>query len=80
MADDADDAGGPALRPTLLDWLGAREDTLRHLKSEPPDTQVDEAWVQRLADLLATERSWQDQYTALIALGAQDGRFPPSNR
>jgi hypothetical protein len=36
--------------------------------------------VQRLADLLATERSWQDQYTALIALGASDGRFPPSNR
>jgi hypothetical protein len=31
--------------------------------------RVDETWVQHLADLLTTERSWREQYTALIALG-----------
>ncbi|TDP93744.1 hypothetical protein [Labedaea rhizosphaerae] len=78
QTEEPDEVGGPELRPTLRDWLHAREDTQRHLTTE--NTQVDAAWVQRLADLLATERSWQDQYTALIALGASDGRFPSSNR
>lgn len=73
-----DDAGGPALEPTLAEWLRAREETRRHLESAAPP--VDDLWVQRLADLLGTERSWQDQYTELIALGAEHGRFPPSNR
>ncbi|WP_345029375.1 hypothetical protein [Kutzneria kofuensis] len=41
---------------------------------------VDERWVQHLADLLATERSWQDQYTELIALGRAGGTFPSSQR
>lgn len=70
--------GGPVLAPTLTEWLKAREETRRHLEAVAPP--VGPAWVQRLADLLATERSWQDQYTELIALGSSDGRFPPSNR
>ncbi|WP_086661995.1 hypothetical protein [Lentzea kentuckyensis] len=74
-----EDQGGPALEPTLSEWLKAREETARHLTAGAGQT-VDEEWVQRLADLLATERSWQDQYTALVALGSADGRFPSSNR
>ena len=74
-----EDEGGPALAPTLAEWLKAREETARHLASGAKRT-VDEPWVQKLADLLATERSWQDQYTELVALGSLDGRFPPSNR
>jgi hypothetical protein len=74
----SDEQGGPVLGPTLADWLSAREETKRHLLSATPP--VDGAWVQRLADLLATERSWQDQYTGLVALGRNDGQFPPSNR
>jgi hypothetical protein len=74
----AEKQGGPVLGQTLAEWLGARNETMRHLQSVTP--LVDAAWVQRLADLLATERSWQDQYTELIALGRQDRRFPPSNR
>jgi hypothetical protein len=71
-------AGGPVLGPTLDEWMKSREETERHLATaEPP---VDELWVQRLSDLLATERSWQDQYTELIAIGRRDGRFPSSNR
>ncbi|ANZ40403.1 hypothetical protein BBK82_34690 [Lentzea guizhouensis] len=73
-----DERGGPALQPTLSEWLKARQETERHLVSGAPP--VDAEWVQRLADLLATERSWQDQYTELIALGSTDGRFPSSNR
>jgi hypothetical protein len=69
---------GPVLGPTLAEWVKAREETLRHLGTgEPP---VEEQWVQRLADLLATERSWQDQYTELLALGRTSGKFPPSQR
>jgi hypothetical protein len=75
----SEDAGGPALEPTLSEWLKAREETARHLATRSERT-VGDAWVQRLSDLLATERSWQDQYTDLVALGSQDGRFPPSNR
>jgi hypothetical protein len=71
-------AGGPVLGPTLDEWFKARDETVRHLATAVPP--VDELWVQRLADLLATERSWQDQYTDLIALGRGDGRFPTSNR
>ncbi|TDV41698.1 hypothetical protein [Actinophytocola oryzae] len=74
----ADEGGGPALEPALAEWLSAREETGRHLATATPPVGV--AWVQRLADLLATERSWQDQYTELIALGRNDRRFPPSNR
>lgn len=74
----SEEQGGPVLGPTLAEWLKAREETKRHLRSATPP--VDTAWVQRLADLLATERSWQDQYTDLIALGRRDQRFPPSNR
>ncbi|MCR3749958.1 hypothetical protein [Lentzea californiensis] len=74
-----EDEGGPALAPTLSEWLKAREETARHLAAGAART-VDEAWVQRLADLLATERSWQEQYTELVALGSTDGRFPHSNR
>lgn len=73
-----DESSGPALEPTLADWLRAREETNRHLASATPP--VDVSWVQRLADLLATERSWQEQYTALVALGGEHGRFPSSNR
>ncbi|WP_439657184.1 hypothetical protein ACSHWB_32965 [Lentzea sp. HUAS TT2] len=73
------DQGGPVLAPTLSEWLKAREETARHLAASTSRT-VDEEWVQRLADLLATERSWQDQYTELVALGSSDGRFPTSNR
>lgn len=64
--------------PTLDEWIKARDETVRHLTTASPP--VDELWVQRLADLLATERSWQDQYTDLIAIGRSDGRFPSSNR
>jgi hypothetical protein len=71
--------GGPSLAPTLAEWFKARDETARHLATGSPGT-VDETWVQRLADLLATERSWQDQYTDLVALGSPDGRFPSSNR
>jgi hypothetical protein len=74
----SEERGGPVLEPTLAEWFKAREETKRHLGSAMPP--VDAAWVQRLADLLATERSWQDQYTELIALGRNDGRFPSSNR
>lgn len=63
----------------MAEWRKAREETERHLATgaEPP---VDAEWVQRLADLLTTERSWQDQYTELLALGTGDGQFPSSNR
>ncbi|MFC0547852.1 hypothetical protein [Kutzneria chonburiensis] len=71
-------AGGPVLGPTLDEWIKARDETKRHLATAAPP--VDEPWVQRLSDLLTTERSWQDQYTQLIALGRSDGRFPSSNR
>ena len=71
-------AGGPALDPTLSEWLKARAETLRHL--DGATAPVDEGWTQRLADLLATEQSWQVQYTELIALGTRGGRFPSSNR
>ncbi len=69
---------GPVLGPTLAGWLSARDETRAHLSTARPP--VDEAWVQRLADLLATERSWQDQYTDLLALGSSRGKFPPSQR
>jgi hypothetical protein len=75
MAEESDE---PVLAPTLSEWLKARDDTQQHLATLVPPVQT--AWVQRLADLLATERSWQDQYTDLIALHSQDGRFPSSNR
>lgn len=74
----SEEQAGPVLGSTLAEWLKAREETRRHLGSAT--LPVDAAWVQRLADLLATERSWQDQYTELVALGSNDGRFPPSNR
>ncbi len=74
----AEESGGPALGPTLDEWLNAREETRRHLSTATPP--VAEEWVQRLADLLTTERSWQDQYTELVALGSRGGRFPSSNR
>lgn len=74
----SEEQSGPVLGPTLTGWLAARDETRRHLQSATPP--VDAEWVQRLADLLATERSWQDQYTELIALGSHDRRFPPSNR
>ncbi|KOV83308.1 hypothetical protein [Nocardia sp. NRRL S-836] len=71
--------GGPTLETTLSEWLKARDETARHLATGTART-VDDTWVQRLADLLATERSWQDQYTDLVALGSPGGRFPSSNR
>jgi hypothetical protein len=71
-------AGGPVIGPTLAEWVKAGEETLRHLGTATPP--VDEVWVQHLADLLATERSWQDQYTELIALGRAGGTFPASRR
>jgi hypothetical protein len=70
--------GGPALDPTLSEWLKARADTERHLATATPP--IDAEWAQRLADLLTTERSWQDQYTDLVALGSSGGKFPSSNR
>ncbi|MFD9701729.1 hypothetical protein [Lentzea sp. NPDC059081] len=73
-----DAQGGPALQPTLSEWFKARDETGRHLAAA--GGPVDEDWVQRLADLLATERSWQDQYTDLLALGRAGGQFPSSNR
>jgi hypothetical protein len=63
---------------TLAEWLNSRAETHRHLDTAAPP--VDEDWVQRLADLLATERSWQDQYTELLALGRSGGKFPRSQR
>jgi hypothetical protein len=72
------ESDGPVLEPTLAEWLKAREETKRHLSGVK--APVDAAWVQRLSDLLATERSWQDQYTELVALGSDGGRFPSSNR
>ncbi|WP_158850862.1 hypothetical protein [Saccharothrix deserti] len=74
----SENADGPVLAPTLAGWLKAREETAQHLAGASPP--IDAAWVQRLADLLATERSWQDQYTDLIALGSAGKRFPSSNR
>jgi hypothetical protein len=71
-------AGGPTLEPTLSEWLKAREETRWHL--DRLVAPVDAVWAQRLADLLATEQSWQAQYTELLALGAPGGRFPSSNR
>ncbi|HEX7307185.1 hypothetical protein [Lentzea sp.] len=71
--------GGPSLGPTLSEWINARGDTERHLAAAAA-SPVDAKWVQRLADLLATERSWQDQYTDLLALGSAGGHFPSSNR
>ncbi|WP_191299380.1 hypothetical protein [Lentzea cavernae] len=73
-----DAQGGPTLGPTLSEWISAREETERHLAAA--GSPVDVTWVQRLADLLATERSWQDQYTDLLALGSAGGHFPSSNR
>ncbi|ALG09772.1 hypothetical protein [Kibdelosporangium phytohabitans] len=73
----SEESAGPVLAPTLAEWLKAREETRQHLSGPPP---FDAAWVQRLADLLTTERSWQDQYTNLIALGSRHGQFPSSNR
>ncbi|GGP78430.1 hypothetical protein [Saccharothrix coeruleofusca] len=70
--------GGPELAPTLSEWLKARQETERHLAGATPP--IDAQWAQRLADLLATERSWQEQYTDLVALGSRGGRFPRSNR
>ena len=70
--------GGPALDPTLSEWLKAREDTRRHL--DDATRPVDAGWTQRLADLLATEQSWQSQFTELVALGRPGGHFPTSNR
>lgn len=74
----AERAGGPALNPTLSEWLKAREETRRHL--DTIEVTVDARWAQRLADLLATEQSWQAQYTELVALGTPGRRFPTSNR
>lgn len=70
--------GGPAVGPTLSEWRKAREETERHLTTGT--APIDHEWVQRLSDLLATERSWQDQYTELLALGSTGGQFPSSNR
>jgi hypothetical protein len=74
----SEEQGGPSVGPTLSEWRKARAETERHLATgaTPP---VDADWVQRLADLLTTERSWQDQYTELLALGS-GGQFPSSNR
>jgi len=74
----SEDYAGPAITTTLDEWLKARDETRRHLDQEQPPHR--EEWVQRLADLLTTERSWQDQYTELIAIGRTGGRFPSSNR
>ncbi|WP_329792184.1 hypothetical protein V1227_09770 [Lentzea sp. DG1S-22] len=74
-----DAQGGPSLGPTLSEWISARDETERHLAAAA-GSPVDAKWVQRLADLLATERSWQDQYTDLLALGSAGGHFPSSNR
>jgi hypothetical protein len=74
----SEEQGGPSVAPTLSEWRKAREETERHLEAGGTEP-VDADWVQRLADLLATERSWQDQYTELLALGS-GGHFPSSNR
>ncbi|NUT99369.1 MAG: hypothetical protein HOY78_45920 [Saccharothrix sp.] len=74
----SEDVGGPALDPTLSEWRKARAETEAHLAGRP--SPLDAAWAQRLADLLTTERSWQHQYTDLVALGSSGGRFPSSNR
>jgi hypothetical protein len=74
----SEEQGGPAVVPTLSEWRKARAETERHLTTATPPVDAD--WVQRLADLLATERSWQDQYTELLALGSSGGQFPSSNR
>ncbi|HEY3708971.1 MAG TPA: hypothetical protein VGL64_06310 [Amycolatopsis sp.] len=68
---------GPSLDPTLGEWLKARAETEAHLTAAPPPGA---AWAQRLADLLATEESWQAQYTELLGRDTPDHRFPRSNR
>jgi hypothetical protein len=75
----SEEQGGPAVGPTLSEWRKAREETERHLATGAT-SPIDTTWVQRLSDLLATERSWQDQYTELLALGSSGGQFPTSNR
>ncbi|GAA3580762.1 hypothetical protein GCM10022222_76840 [Amycolatopsis ultiminotia] len=73
-----EEAGGPALGPTLDEWLKAREETRAHLGTRP--AAASQEWAQRLADLLATETSWQAQYTELIGRDIPPRRFPTSNR
>jgi hypothetical protein len=51
------ESDGPVLEPILAERLKAREETRRHLSSAK--APVDLPWVQRLVDLLATERSLQ---------------------
>lgn len=75
----SEEQGGPAVGPTLSEWRKARQETERHLATGAA-LPISAEWVQRLADLLATERSWQDQYTELLALGSSGGQFPSSNR
>ena len=73
----SEEEAGPSLEPTLNEWLKAREETKAHLTTAPPPGP---GWAQRLADLLATEESWQTQYTELLGRDTPDHRFPRSNR
>jgi hypothetical protein len=78
MAEEPEQPDEPTLGPTLAEWLKARTETEAHVAHVAPAGES--AWAQQLADLLATERSWQDQYTELIGLASWNGRFPSSNR
>lgn len=70
-----DEHPDPVLGEFLDHWRAARAETDRHLAPERAMPARD--WAQRLADLLARERAWQEQYTRLLGFGS-GGDFPES--
>ncbi|QRP42718.1 hypothetical protein [Amycolatopsis sp. FDAARGOS 1241] len=74
----SEEAGRPALEPTLTQWPKAREETRGHLAVRTAPS--DETWAQRLADLLATEQTWQARYAELVGPDSPRHGFPLSNR
>lgn len=67
----------PAIGQAKDNWLAARADTQRYLN--PPTQQtVSDVWAQGLADLLAIEHGWEEEYTQLIGGGMRDGFPRPS--
>jgi hypothetical protein len=72
-----DQHSDPEIAQALENWLAARADTDQFLN---PLTRpiITDTWAQGLADLLAIERGWEEQYTALIGGDMRDGFPPPS--
>jgi hypothetical protein len=68
----------PALGEALSGWLDARKDTNDHIISNA-GVALTREWIQHLADLLATEDAWKQQYTDLLGFGGV-GTFPESQR